>query len=122
MASRSGLAPQVMAYWLTSAKTASAAACLSSAGAAKSGKPWARLTAPWAIAIRFISRMTDSVKRSALALIRLAGAVWARFTRRSLGERLTETLGGVGYHARPGRHSSAVEQLFRKQQVLGSNP
>ena len=28
----------------------------------------------------------------------------------------------MGYHARPGRHSSAVEQLFRKQQVLGSNP
>jgi hypothetical protein len=26
------------------------------------------------------------------------------------------------YHSLPGRHSSAVEQLFRKQQVLGSNP
>ena len=28
----------------------------------------------------------------------------------------------IFYTARPGRHSSAVEQLFRKQQVLGSNP
>jgi hypothetical protein len=28
----------------------------------------------------------------------------------------------VAYTPGPGRHSSAVEQLFRKQQVLGSNP
>jgi hypothetical protein len=32
---------------------------------------------------------------------------------------LTATL---RYHSLPSRHSSAVEQLFRKQQVLGSNP
>src|SRR5713226_5517590 len=67
MASRSGLAPQVMAYWLMSAAMASWAARLISAGAGKSGKPWARLTAPWRIARRVISRITDSVKRSALA-------------------------------------------------------
>ena len=29
---------------------------------------------------------------------------------------------GITYTPAPGRHSSAVEQLFRKQQVLGSNP
>ena len=29
---------------------------------------------------------------------------------------------GIAYTRAPGRHSSAVEQLFRKQQVLGSNP
>ena len=46
IASRSGLAPQVIAYWLRSSSTASATASLSSGGQAKSGKPWARLTAP----------------------------------------------------------------------------
>src|SRR5262245_50520041 len=70
IASRSGFAPHVMAYWLTSAKTASAAARLISSGAGKSGKPWARLTAPAATARRFISRITDSVNDSAFALIR----------------------------------------------------
>ena len=70
IASRSGLAPHVIAYWLTSAKSAAAAASFSSCGAAKSGKPWARLTAPASTASRFISRMTDSVNDSALALIR----------------------------------------------------
>ena len=69
IASRSGLLPQVMAYWLMSSATAAAAAALSSGGHGKSGKPWARLTAPAATASRFISRMTDSVKRSALAEI-----------------------------------------------------
>src|SRR5207247_695774 len=73
--SRSGFAPHVIAYWLTSAKIASAAACFSSSGAGKSGKPWARLTAPRAMASRFISRMTDSVNRSAFALIRALRAV-----------------------------------------------
>jgi hypothetical protein len=37
IASRSGLAPQVIAYWLMSAWRASAAASLSSVGQAKSG-------------------------------------------------------------------------------------
>ena len=69
IASRSGLLPQVMAYWLMSASTAAATAAFSSGGQAKSGKPCARLTAPAATARRFISRMTDSVNRSALAEI-----------------------------------------------------
>ena len=43
---------------------------MSSGGQAKSGNPWARLTAPWSIACRFISRMTDSVKLAAFAEIR----------------------------------------------------
>src|SRR5882672_9941191 len=63
MASRKGLAPQVMAYWLISASMASCAACLRAAGAGKSGKPWARLMALWRKARRVISRITDSVKR-----------------------------------------------------------
>ncbi len=62
--------PHVIAYWLMSSWTAAAAAALSSGGQAKSGNPWARLTAPAATASRFISRITDSVKRSALAEMR----------------------------------------------------
>ena len=69
IASRSGLLPHVMAYWLRSALTASATARLSCGGHAKSGKPWARLTTPCSTASRFISRITDSVKRPALAEI-----------------------------------------------------
>src|SRR5580765_8296565 len=45
------------------------AASLISAGAAKSGKPWERLTALCFIARRVISRITDSVNCSALAEI-----------------------------------------------------
>ena len=61
MASRNGLAPQVIAYWLISASMASAAARLSASGAGKSGYPWARLMASWRSARRVISRITDSV-------------------------------------------------------------
>ena len=64
----------MIAYWLMSASTAAATAALSSGGQAKSGKPWARLTAPAATASRFISRMTDSVKPSAFAEIRGASS------------------------------------------------
>ena len=70
MASRSGFAPQVIAYWLTSSWSASMAAPRSSQGLSKSGKPWARLTAPASTASRFISRMTDSVKLADLAEMR----------------------------------------------------
>jgi len=46
-ASRSRFAPHVIAYWLTSARSAEAAACFSSSGAAKSGNPCARFTPSW---------------------------------------------------------------------------
>src|SRR5690349_13891110 len=69
MASRSGLAPQVIAYWLMSSEMACRAASLISGGAAKSGKPWERLTALCCRASRVISRITDSVNCSALAEI-----------------------------------------------------
>src|SRR5262245_60802141 len=86
MARRSGGAPATIAYWLTSAKRAAAAASLSSVGAGKSGKPWARLTAPASTASRFISRMTDSVKLSALRLIRrMAGSLAGRAGRADRG-------------------------------------
>src|SRR6266536_1953852 len=45
------------------------ATCLMSSGAAKSGKPCERFTAPCLSASRVISRMTDSVKRLALCEI-----------------------------------------------------
>src|SRR5438034_11467020 len=66
IASRNPVAPHVIAYWLMSRAIASAAAALSSAGAGKSGNPWARLIAPAAAARRLMSRMTDSVKVSVL--------------------------------------------------------
>src|SRR5919109_4351105 len=65
IASRNGLAPHVIAYWLTSAAMARAAASLISVGAGKSGKPCARLIAWCAIAIRVISRITLSVNDAA---------------------------------------------------------
>src|SRR5579864_3223635 len=68
MALRRFFAPQVIAYWLTSAAMASWAACLMAWGAEKSGNPWARLTAPWTMAWRVISRITDSVKCETLSL------------------------------------------------------
>ena len=47
----------------------------SAAGAAKSGKPCARFTAPLATASRVISRITDSVKDDALRDVPLIGRV-----------------------------------------------
>src|ERR1051325_11157737 len=69
MASRSGFAPHVIAYWLMSASIARLAASLISAGAAKSGKPCARLVALCLSARRVMSRMTLSVNDAALLLI-----------------------------------------------------
>src|SRR6185436_10699179 len=66
-ASRSGLAPQVIAYWLTSDVMARQAACLIASGAAKSGYPWERLIAPCFAASRVISRMTLSVNSFAFS-------------------------------------------------------
>src|SRR5215475_1212897 len=66
---RNGRAPHVMAYWFTSARMAATAASLISAGAAKSGKPWARLIAPCETARRVISRMTDSVNVAAFSVV-----------------------------------------------------
>src|ERR1700719_993839 len=65
-----------------SAAIASCAARLISAGAAKSGKPCERLTAPYRSARRVISRITDSVNCSALA------------ERRSLAARARSALTG----------------------------
>src|ERR1700722_16398789 len=77
IASRNFFVTQVKAYWLMSAAMASCAARLISAGAGKSGKPWDKLTALWRIASRVISRITDSVNRSAFEE-RFAGAGAAR--------------------------------------------
>src|SRR2546425_5634211 len=61
MASRSGRAPQVTAYWLMSAWMAAQAASLIRSGAGKSGNPCDRFTPPYNSLRRVISRMTDSV-------------------------------------------------------------
>src|SRR5689334_17568077 len=62
-----------------SARIASHAACLIGIGAAKSGKPWERLTALWRCASRVISRMTDSVNELAFCdrRLRLMAAILA---------------------------------------------
>ena len=49
IAARSSGAPQVTAYWLTSASMARPAAALIASGAGKSGNPCDRLTAPCAM-------------------------------------------------------------------------
>src|SRR5439155_6985865 len=60
-ASRRRFAPQVMAYWFTSSRSARAAASFRTSGAGKFGNPWARLMAPCSVASRVIPRITDSV-------------------------------------------------------------
>jgi hypothetical protein len=79
IASRKSRAPQVIAYWLTSSAMARRAASLTSSGAGKSGNPCDRLTAPYFMASRVISRMTDSVNRLARCdtRARVPGAVEA---------------------------------------------
>ena len=72
MASRSRLAPQVMAYWLMSERIAAMAASFKTWGVAKLGKPWARLMAPCSLASRVIPRMTDSVKVWVRCAVRMA--------------------------------------------------
>src|SRR6266480_4724826 len=66
IASRKSFAPHVIAYWLRSFSIALIAFCLISSGAAKSGKPCDKLTAPYFNASRVISRITDSVNKLAL--------------------------------------------------------
>src|SRR4029453_18899565 len=72
-ASRSGLAPQVIAYWLMSDVMARQAASLIAAGAAKSGYPCERLMAPCFAASRVISRMTLSVNCLAFSATKVRG-------------------------------------------------
>src|SRR5438552_12267151 len=61
-ASRSRLAPQVIAYWLTLSRIARIAASFRTSGQGKLGNPWAKLMAPCSLASRVMPRMTDSVK------------------------------------------------------------
>src|SRR4029077_734652 len=72
---RKFFAPHVIAYWFTSPSMAARAASLILAGAAKSGNPCARFTAPYNIACRVISRITDSVNCETLSLRNCFGCV-----------------------------------------------
>ena len=90
-ASRKPFAPQVIAYWLMSARIARQAASLISSGHGKSGNPCARFTAPCASACRVISRMTDSENCRALA------------ERRAAAEGMgSSSWRGIVPHPRPG--------------------
>src|SRR5262245_14687000 len=71
IALRSAALPQVTAYWLMSPLIAAHAASFIGSGIGKSGKPWARLIASCWLAMRVISRMTDSVK----VAVRLAASI-----------------------------------------------
>src|SRR6266850_451819 len=111
MASRRLFAPQVMAYWLTPSAIAWRAACLISSGASKSGKPWARLIAPWSIACRVISRMTDSVKRPAFSLVkRLFGVLPCCMGRK---RSTTAPVAPSGDPARCAVHSRSMHASWR---------
>src|SRR5690242_14195953 len=104
IASRRGFAPQVMAYWLSSAAMAARAASLTSAGAGKSGNPCARLTASYCKAKRVISRITDSVKYSAFS--------------ESIKRAVLAILSGVGLAS-----AGLVIRNFRKRErVYGRTP
>ena len=73
IARRSAGLPHVIAYWLMSPWIAAHAASFIGSGIGKSGNPCARLIAPCWLAMRVISRMTDSVN----VLARLAVAARA---------------------------------------------
>src|SRR5438445_9398090 len=120
MASRSGRAPQVTAYWLMSAWMAAQAASLIRSGAGKSGNPCDRFTPPYNSLRRVISRMTDSVNCVAFldpvsldipggilrCLARRAAGGLLFFRRRLVRRRgflLGGGLGGLGRCA-PARH------------------
>src|SRR4051794_9521832 len=75
IAMRSEGVPQVIAYWLMLAWMAMHAASFRGCGMGKSGIPWARLSAPCSLAMRVISRITDSVNvlvRRAVGMIEVA--------------------------------------------------
>src|SRR3954468_13770813 len=89
MALRRVAVPQVTAYWLMSAFIAAHAASFMGSGIGKSGKPCARFTASCWLAMRVISRMTDSVNDEVrrAASISDPGKAVTDFRPRS-GERL----------------------------------
>src|ERR1035441_5219542 len=90
---------------------ASCAARLISAGAEKSGNPCARLTAPYCMACRVISRMTDSVKCSTLSERKcLAWAeTWVMESKASTrnADAGTEDFRGPARPSRPGLRGDA---------------
>src|SRR5438094_3679150 len=91
MASRSGRAPQVTAYWLMSAWMAAQAASLIRSGAGKSGNPCDRFTPPYISLRRVISRMTDSVNCVAFldpVSLDIRAGILRRFARRAAGALL----------------------------------
>ncbi len=102
MARRKAFAPQVMAYWLSSASMAAFAASFSSAGQGKSGKPCARLMPSCARQSRVISRITDSVNVPAFADTRNgppAGRAWpppgSRASCNMIGDTAGDTAEGA---------------------------
>src|SRR5437762_14327834 len=121
MAWRSERAPQVIAYWLTSPSIARRAASFTSAGAAKSGKPWERFTAPCRWARRVISRITDSVKRPALDEARMLTRGGSRGAR-SRARHRRGAGGGGGRASGRGRLGGGDGRRGQERHVRGQRP
>src|SRR5208337_602621 len=98
-----------------SSEMACRAASLICSGAAKSGKPWERLTALCCMARRVISRMTDSVNCSALAESILR-AIWDMLVSGvDMGldcSKVGKAVGSLLYFPSRNLHVSALSCLF----------
>src|SRR5262245_12088187 len=107
IAIRRAALPHVTAYWLMSPLIAAHAASFIGSGIGKSGKPWARLIASCWLAIRVISRITDSVNVD----VRLAASIG------HLGECFTNEVGRA--HART---RCVQRELYRALSILTRIP
>ncbi len=116
-ASRNFFAPQVMAYWLMSAKTASEAAFFRTSGAAKSGNPCDRLIAPCWMASRVISRITDSVNSAALCEIGLLNTLCRLVGTQNLNRSWRTRSARVQFHSE--RLDRPLEAGHQKIQRVG---
>src|SRR3954470_16336406 len=98
IAMRSAELPQVTAYWLMLPWIAAHAASFIGSGIGKSGNPCARLIASCWLAMRVISRMTDSVNVD----------VWLAASIGHLGKSFADEIRRP--HARPTR----IERRFHR--------
>src|SRR5712691_1938901 len=103
----------------------SAMACIAtrlmSSGAAKSGKPCERLTAPYFIASRVISRITDSVNRLALCetwcCLEMAGVVMNSYALTKIAVRQTSVCRSPELYGKSIRYDRRQTEVCRTQAV-----
>src|SRR5229473_761797 len=128
---RSCRAPHVVAYWLNPSLSASAAASRIRGSVAKSGKPWAKLTArSGPLSARFnrvISLMTDSVKLCAFSDSRRDIELMPRIAPHEVDVRagariaplrhLEPALPSPAHVAGPARRGEKIENIRAAQQA-----